>query len=86
METEDLRLKSDEACNLEVQQSSGDVDSWENVIFERTPVGSLIIRTLDDESTELFAGEDVVKTIRFTTSHLVAEYAPGMWMKWEVVS
>ena len=64
METEDLRLKSDEACNLEVQQSSGEVDSWENVIFERTPVGSLIIRT----------------------SHLVAEYAPGMWMKWEVVS
>ena len=72
METEDLRLKSDEACNLEVQQSSGEVDSWENVIFERTPMGSLVIRTLhEDDKIE---------------NRLVAEYAPGMWMKWEVVS
>lgn len=77
METEDLRLKSDEPCNLEVQQSSGDVDEWREVIFERTPMGSLIIRTLyeDDEHPT----DDKI------TSRLVAEYAPGMWMKWEIV-
>ena len=70
MEPEDLRLTADEPCNLEVQQSSGDVDEWENVIFERTPMGSLVIRTLhEDDKIE---------------NRLVAEYAPGMWMKWEV--